>query len=303
MNRKHVSSLAVLAVAVVVGCKHDADGSLVTAAPVAGLRYINLVPDTGGMDFRVIDVVGDAPNTVNATFRTGGSPYGVTIVGMPAHTAVAAGTRHIRAFMSGSTIPIASTVMLDMTYAFDAGQNYTVYLWGYSRTGGTPAIAALVVKDSVPTLAANQFAVRALHLAPTLAPTLASTGVSVWVDTLAAATTPTGTPTFASVAPGAVTAYQAFTARAAVTGPPAVPALNYRTSVTVATTTTPFFQVDVPNGTAGTSTVNPIAGDLIAGSALTSIIVPPSVTGSQATAFATPTLVYIIDQRPPRTAP
>jgi hypothetical protein len=255
------------------------------------------------MDFRVIDVVGDAPNTIAATFRTGGSPYGVTITGLPAHTAVEAGARHIRAFLSGSSVAIASTVMFDTTYSFDAGQNYTVYLWGYARTAGTPRINAMIVKDSVPTLTTTQFAVRVLHLAPTLAPTLGSTGVSVWLDTLAAAATPTGTATFVAVAPGSFTAYQKLTPRLAVAGPPAVPALNFRAAVAVTSTTTPFIQADVPNGTTGTSTVNPIAGDLVAGSAFTVIIVPPSVAGSTATAFATPSLVYIVDQRPPRTAP
>src|SRR5262245_54783897 len=99
--------------AAVVGCSHDTDGELVTPTVVAGLRYVNLVPDTGGMDIRVIDVVGDAPNTFNATFRTGGSPYGIATADLPPHTAVLAGTRQIRAFNSSTNTAVASQILLD----------------------------------------------------------------------------------------------------------------------------------------------------------------------------------------------
>lgn len=304
MTLKHVSLLYLLG-ALVGGCAHDTDGEPVTPTVVAGLRYINLVPDTGGMDIRVIDIVGDAPNTFNATFRTGGSPYGVAITGLPLHTAVAAGSRNIRAFMSSTNTAIASTIMLDTSFTFEANNNYTVYLFGYARATGTPRLTALLVKDSVPTLTTTQFAVRAIHLAPTLAPTLPSTAISVWVDTLAAAAQPTGTPTFSAVTPGQVTAYLPFTARRAVTGPPPIPALNYRSAIAVTASTTPFVQADVPNGAVASPTTNidQVAGDLIAGSAFSAIIVPPSVAGSAATAFLTPSILLIIDQRPPRTLP
>jgi len=302
MIRKQVSVLLVLGLSV-AGCSKDSDGELVTPDPVAGLRYVNVVPDTGAMDIRVIDIVGNAPNTVNATFRTSGQPFGITTTSLPQHTAVLAGSRQIRAFMTGTTIAIASTVMLDTTVTFDAGKNYTVYLWGYARTGSTPSLRAMVVLDSVPTMTATQFAIRTVHLAPTVAPTLATAGIDVFVDTLAAAAAPVGTPTFAGVLPGDVRAYVLRTTRTAVTGPPAVPALNYRALMTATGTLAPFVQVDVPNGTVGTSTVNPIAGDLVGGGAVTAIIVPPSVAGSAATAFATPSILYIVDQRPPRTAP
>ena len=141
--------------AVVAGCSHDTDGELVTPTAVAGLRYVNLVPDTIGLDFRVIDIVGDAPNTFNATFRTGGQPHGVAITGLPPHTAVLAGTRQIRVFLSSSDVNVASQILLDQSFTFDANQNYTLYLWGYANgANGTPGLAALMVNDAVPTLPA-----------------------------------------------------------------------------------------------------------------------------------------------------
>ena len=294
--------------AAVVGCSHDTDGELVTPTVVAGLRYVNLVPDTIGLDFRVIDIVGDAPNTFNATFRTGGQPYGVAITGLPPHTSVLAGTRQIRVFLSSSNPAIASQIMLDQTFTFEANQNYTMYLWGYANgANGTPGLAALMVKDSVPTVDTASVAYRVIHLGGSLAPTLAATAVNVYLDTNAAATAPVNAAStnfyaaFTNVLPGEVRPYQLLRRRLAVG---AVPALNYRAVVAAnAAPTVVGFEADVPNGDTATATDNPVAGDRISGSAITAIIVPRSVAGTGATAFTTPNILFAIDQRPARTLP
>lgn len=294
---KRVGFLLLLGAAA-VGCSKDTDGDLVTPTVVAGLRYVNIVPDTGGMDIRVIDVVGDAPNTFNATFRTGGSPYGVAIAGLPPHTAVLAGTRNIRAFMSGLDINVASTIMFDTTFTFDANVNYTVYMYGYSRTGQAPALNAVIVRDDPADPGASAVAYRVLHLAPTVAPTLttgANAAVDVYVDTLAAGATPVGAAQFANVAFGEVRAYVTSAARPAAG---AVPALNYRAVVTPAGSTAAFYQGDVPNGTV--STTDPVPGDLVGGSGFTILIVPPSVAGSAATSFAAAGVLFLVDRRPTR---
>lgn len=301
MIRKRVSYLLLLGASLVfAGCEKDVDGELVTPTVVAGLRYVNLVPDTGGMDIRVIDVIGDAPNTFNATFRTAGQPYGVGIVGFPMHTAVLAGERQIRAFMNSTDPAIATQVMLDLTYTFEANVNYTVYLYGYSRTGSTPSLQAVVTRDDPTDPGSTNFAIRTVHLAPDLSPTLTGTAVDVFVDTLSAATTPSGTATFSNADATSVSSYVTKPVRVAAG---VVPALNYRAAVTATSTTTPFIQADVPNGTVGTSTVNPIAGDLVGGSAFSIIVAPRSVSGSTATNFTTPALLMIVDRKPTRTAP
>ena len=61
--------------------------------------------------------------------------------------------------------------------------------------------------------------------------------------------------------------------------------------------------VAFPTGTAGTSTTTPIAGARVPGSALTAILVPRSVVGSMAASFATPGAIFLVDRRPPNTAP
>lgn len=313
MIRKSVGSLLMIGAVAFAGCSHDEDGELLTTPPVAGLRYVNIVPDTGAMDFRIGDVVSYAPNAVNATFRTGGQPYGLTTTGIAMHTAVLAGTRRIMVFMNSSNPAIATTVMLDTTATFDAGVNYTVYLYGYAaptgpgRPAAAPALRALIARDDPTDPGSGNFAVRTIHLAPTLAPTFGVTSVDVYVDTLALADPPTGAATFAAVGTvtdnSGISAYATRAVRRASAGPPAVTALNYRVAVAAATTTTPIIAGDIPNGAVGSATVNPSPGDLVGGSAFSVVIVPPSVAGSPATAFAGAGVLIIVDRLPPRTAP
>jgi hypothetical protein len=295
MTVKRVSFLLLVGVVALGGCfSHDTDGEAVTPTVVAGLRFVNVVPDTGGLSIRVVDVVGDAPNTINATFRTGGAPYGISIVGLPFHTAVAAGTRRIRAFLTSSDPAVASVIMLDEEFTFQPNVNYTIYFYGYSRTGGTPALAAMQVADDAADPGAANFGIRAIHLAPTLAPTVTGTAVDVFVDQLAAATAPAGAATFTNVNLGEVRPY--------VNLPVGTATANYRVAVAATGTTTPFFQVNAPDGATGTSTTEATAGERVGGTAMSVIIVPPSVAGSPATSFTTPSLIYAVDRKPPRTA-
>jgi len=290
MMLKRVCSVLLLGAAL-VGCNVDEDGEAVTPTVVAGLRYVNIVPDAGAFDARIVDVVGDAPNTVNATFRTGGAPYGVSISGLPAHTAVLAGTRRIRVFPTSTDPAVASTILLDFTYDFQANTNYTVFLYGYSA-GGAPAMQAVVVEDSPGAIAAGQVAVRAVNMAPTLAPSIATAGGDVYVDGNAAGSgAPVGAPTFSNVGAGTATAY---VTRAAGAG---------RAVLTEAGGTTTVIDANFPTGTAGTSSSNPVWGLGQAGTAITVVLAPASVVGSPATSFATPGLLFLVDAYPPRTAP
>lgn len=296
-------------VAVAVACSKDTGGTLGVQDPVAGFRYVNLVPDLGPVDFRVVDIIGDAPNAIGATFRTGGAPYGVITAFLPPHLPVRAGTRTIRVFRNHTHPDTASIVVYETTFDFVADNDYTLYMYGYSVSpaNGTPALTAQIVQDN-PTDPGASISVRVIHLAPTLSgSTLAAGNLDVFVDTLGAAVTPTaGTALFTNVAFGDVRTYSNRTPRIASAGPPAVTALNYRAVIAATGTTTPFIQADVPNGVVGTSTANPIAGDLVAGTSISAVIVPRSTAGSpapQTAAFAAPTILFLIDRQPPRTAP
>lgn len=284
--------------AAAVACSKDTDGELLTPDPVAGVRYVNVIPDTTALDIRVIDIVGNAPNQVAATFRTGGAPSGITTALLPPHQAVDAGDRDIRVFLNSTNPAIASTILLDVPATFVAGNNYTVYLYGYANpaNGGT-AMQALIVQDN-PTDPGAQISTRVIHLAPTLAGatvTLAGTAVDVFFDGNAAGVTPSGAPTVANAALGSVGNYVSRAVGATT-----------RAVATATGTFTPFIEVALPAGTVGTATANPIAGAGVAGTSMSIIVVPRSTaaTGApQAAAFTNPAIIVAVDRQPPRTAP
>jgi hypothetical protein len=275
--------------AATVACSNDTEGTPVTPDLLAGLRYVNLVADTGAMDFRVIDIVENAPNQVAASFRAGGNPAGVTATTLPWYQGVEAGTRHIRVFMNGTTAAVASQVVFDTVVTFTAGQNYTFYLYGYARTGQTPAVNALITNDVVPTVAAGKIAVRVVNLAPSLAGAPVTPPATPIVDArVAAITSPMPLPSTGVVGANigltqTSLSYTALDTTSAPTASVPVPANAYRIAVTAAGSTSPaLFQAFLPLGTRGSSSSNPIPGTAVVGTAITAIIVPRSVPGSPA---------------------
>jgi len=199
---------------------------------------------------------------------------------------------HIRVFMNDTLANLVSQQVFDTTCTFTEGQNYTFYLYGSARSA---AVHALVTTDAVPALSATQIGVRTINLASTLAPTLTGTNVDVDVVTQATTSPLTGTAQFANVAYLGVSSYAAVTASATL-----------KAVVSAPGTRTFGFTVNLPAGVAGTATVNPVAGSGVAGSAISAVVVPASVTGSRApqtTAFQAPTVIFLIDQKPALTAP
>ncbi len=280
-----VSALFLLAGAA-AACSHDVSGNLVTPDSLAGLRYVNLVPDVGAIDFRIIDVVSGAPNQVAAAFRTGGSPEGVSTGGfLPLQQPVAAGTRHIRIFLNGNNPTTSSTIVFDTTATFASGKNYSFYLYGSWNAGtgadtvhGSPTVHALVTLDTTGNIAGNNFAVRVLDLAPNITgnPAGVPNGNLDGRVALAGATLPLAVAaSFTNLAPPTLTPYVTFPISAAGTA--------YRLAVTATGTATPIaFQGVMPVGTAGNATTQPVPGTAVAGTAFTALIVPQSVVGSGA---------------------
>ena len=275
-------------------CSGNTDGQILTPDPVAGFRYVNLVTDTGAMDFRIIDVIQNAPNQTAATFRTGGQMSGVPSGVLPQHQAVLAdGTpRHIRVFMNGTTAAVASTVMFDTTFTFTQGAKYTMYLYGSART---PPLRAVIVQDTVnSTGTPTGVNVRLLNLAPDLTgnPGAVVGAAGYHVDARVALTTSAvpipGAATFANVGFGDITPYASMAVTAGTT--------VYRMALTLTGATTPTaFQANLPAGATGNATSNPLAGTAVAGSAITAVIVPRSTPGTQATQGAPAAVSASID--------
>jgi len=267
MTLYRVSLACILGVAL-AACSEVEQGVLAPSPARAALRYVNLVPDTGAVDFRIIDVIGDAPVAGAATFRTGGQPYGNATNFLPPHFPVLAGARHIRVFPSSMDPAVSSRILLDTTFTFVENVYYTFYLYR-----GSPKMQALITVDDQTAPAGVAF--RVINLS----------GAAADVDIVARnATVPltAATATFANVAAtGVPTAYN--TSLAVST--------SYRGLLSTPGARSSFLvSTYAPEGAVGTSTVNPVAGTAVAGTAITAVIVPASVAGTGSPVSGNPTL-------------
>lgn len=272
-----VSRLFALCIVASVPACGDGDGTGPTG-PISALRFVNAVADTGAMDFRVVDIIGNAPQFLDNTFRAA-TPY----------QAVDAGTRHLKVFITPSrtdTLVGAPTVW-DTVFNFAAGTNYTVIMTGLARTGSTPAMQMQIIQDDPTAPGAGQIRLRTIN---------AGSGLGAIDAFWRPSADPAPGTGFATNLPfGGVGSYT----------PLDTAALNVAATAT-GTTTPTLADVTGPPGVAGTPAANPIAGTLVAGSVLTAFIVPASVTGSaapQGGAFAAPSIIYIADRRPDMTVP
>jgi hypothetical protein len=105
-------------------CHPDA----VTNSPVIALgaiHFVNAVPDTVKMDFRVVDIASNA-GLFGAAFR-GSNTY---------YTAIEAGTRRLKVFYDTTDVTIAQTVFSDTSFAVAANQSYTFVEAGLRDPGG-----------------------------------------------------------------------------------------------------------------------------------------------------------------------
>ena len=254
------SALPCVLIAAAGGCHGDA----VTDSPVipsAAIAFVNAVPDTNKMAFRVVDIVSNA-GLFGATFRTGNTvPVGIQ-----------AGTRHIRVFFDTTDVALAQTVLVDTTGTFAANEHYSFVVTGFARAG--PLRAMIVHDGAPPAVPAGKFAIRFLNLAASFAgavPGLADTTVlpDIFVpgkDALLA-----GSATVVGLGHGVLSPYAM------------VDTGTYRVALTATGTANPaIVQAPIPVGVPGTTSLNPIAGSGVAGSALTAVIVSRSVVGSTA---------------------
>ena len=261
MTRLQFSLCCVLAVA--VGCKKDAT-FLELPPPQAAVHWVHAVPDTGEMDMRPTDIISNA-GLFDAVFRGSNMFY----------QGIDAGTRQIRAFMSSSNPAITGTPIIDTSVTLTANTGYTMIHTGFARAGATPGRRLLVVPDAPPTLAAGKIAIRVINAAPSIAgatPAPADTTLAsdVFVRSLSNITT-AGTPDLTNVPYGQASGYVVLD-----TG-------SYWVGLRTTGSTGPLYaQVAVPLGTAGTTVSNPIAGSRVAGSVLTMVLLPRSVTPSTA---------------------
>lgn len=241
--------------------------------PTAGVRFLHVVPDTGAMDFRFVDLVENSAH-YNMAFRSSTNFY---------YKNARAGQRHLRIFMSGQSQAVASTVVKDTVVTLEAGKRYTFLMMGYARTGSAPAAGLYVYEDDPADPGAN-IAMRVIHAA--------ATHGNLDVRQYANGGTVPGAASWASVPPLSATAY--------ITAAPGAKRINVQPAGGGGTL---FADALALQGVAASATndIEAAPGTTVAGSAVSNIIVPRSVAGSGAPNLTTPTMISVWDRRPPRT--
>lgn len=286
MRRILQLSMLCLSAGVVSACK-PTDVETVPAIPTAGVRFINALPDTGGvggLDFRFVDVVENS-SAFKVTFRNNPqSSGGVTASSAIQYKAAQAGSRHFRIFLDDTIQTIASTVLKDSTVSLTDGHNYTVLVWGNARGGG---MKMNVIDESVPDPAAL-VALRVIN----------ATGSPIDVRQYVSTGTAPAAATWANVPAYGISAY--------VTVPPNQIKYNVQPAGGgTALFADPLALIGQPIGTqtAGCTVgvdCDVVPGTTVPGSAVTLVVFPASVTGSKAAAFATPGPSFMWDRRPTR---
>lgn len=268
--------------------------------PTAGIRFVNAVPDTGAMDFRPVDIVENS-QFYNVAFRSTTLLY---------YKNARAGTRHFTVFRAPTaTDPAAVQLATAQTVVFDlpaevleAGKLYTYILWGYSRTGSSPAMQITRITDD-PADPGAQVALRVINACLPGVCGAAANGV-VDVRAFTAAQTIAGAAaTWTSVAPLTVSAYQNVPISPSVT-PASADTITYRIDVRPAggvTTGAALVTGAAPGGALETIDIQALPGTKVAGSAVSAIIVPRAVAGSQGGSTSSPAIIFVWDRRPPRT--
>jgi hypothetical protein len=253
-----------LVVAAVAACDEDPVSREVTPEPSAAIRWVNAVPDTVAMDYRIVDYPSNASEP-NLAFRASSGNWRI----------VPAGAHRIRVFFTNTTAAglmpaVVSQIFLDTTLTFEVGKKYTLLHYGFAKSTATPKQRLIVIEDDPPTPAAGQVAIRAINAAPALGPVSLHATVAAAIGGEV-----TGSPLFANVAPGTATSW--------VSVPVATGTNTYRFTATAPGATAPLVDALAPAGsaavaqTATTAPLDPIAGARQAQSALTVVVFGPRV--------------------------
>ena len=238
--------------------------------PLAYVRFVNAVSDSGSGDWRFIDAVENSPTTFGLAFR--GLFPGATYQG------AGAGSRHLRVFQTSTDIVQTQKVFFDTTFNFQASTHYTLVAAGSLRSG----TAKLYILTDDFTDPGSQIAVRVFNAgAGAVDVYLSPAGGTSTLPAATAAGLANFTATkYVSMAAGAL-ALRAFS-----TGSTAFPAM-------VDATVPAGLPADKANN------LTAVGGSTQGGSVITAFIFPRSVAGSAAANFTTPGVVYIVDRHPP----
>jgi hypothetical protein len=291
-----------LVVVAVAACDNDPVSTEVTPDPSAAIRWVNAVPDTVAMDYRIVDYPSNASEP-NLPFRASSGNWRI----------VPAGTHRIRVFFTNTTAAgtmpdVVSQVFVDTTLTFEVGKKYTILHYGFAKTGASPKQRLVVIPDDPPTPGAGQIAVRAINAAPGFG--TVDLYAKVVLDTTTSAAVVTGTPLFANLAAAGITAWTNIAAAPA--------ASTYRFNATAPGATAALADLIAPPGspaaaqTPTTPPLDPIAGTRQGQSAITVVVFGPRVAyvlktpaGASVNVAGSSTggATTLLDRHPPRISP
>ncbi|MFL5582671.1 MAG: DUF4397 domain-containing protein [Gemmatimonadaceae bacterium] len=285
MSIRRILALGLVAAAV-TACSDDDPTGASDGGPKAYVRVINVMPDTGKIDFRYVDKV---ENTTG---------YGLSFGQASNYDRVGAGARQMKVFRNSPTldIAVASQVVATDELTFEAQKYYTILLGG--RRDDNAGTLTLVSDDStaIPAEAAGKFQLRAYNVS----------GQALDVYRRSGTTALPGTALVTGLANNTSSSWVTLDTASVVKVAAFAPG----------TTTPALTDAQVTAGTTGSTTVNPVAGSRSSGAALTAFILPPCTAGSAATSTsnvpnnrctaanrANPTILYLVDRLATPTAP
>lgn len=231
--------------------------------PLAQVRYVNAVTDTGAVDILMIDQVEFSANRGDLGFRAGSIYYPTE-----------AGVRRIRVFPTSTNSGVTSGVLHEAAITLLPNTRLTLLLTGSARAG---TIRLWVIDDTNQAPAAGQIGVRMIN---------AGGAVSDAYVVNTAATPLPGTATFTSV--GAVTT-SPYISRP--TGPAAM-------RVTDAGQGSVAASAAGPNAPAALPGTFPAAGVNSQGTVFSVYYFPAGAAGSANATVTAPSLIWFIDRNP-----
>ena len=250
-----------LGLGLAAACSDD-DISAPDIPPLAGVRFINAVADTGSVDIRMIDQVEFSAQADQLNFRAGTQ-----------HWPTEAKARHIRVFPNSFNQAITQNHLLDTTITIAANSRVTLLLTGSARA---KTLKFVTITDDPTAPAAGSIAARVVN----------ASGASVngyLVDSIA-----TGIADPAAAANVAPLTASAYVSRAI--GKAAVRVTDVGSATINASAQGPTALV-----LAGAL---PAAGVNSAGTKFSVYYFPRGVAGSPQNAVATPGIVWFVDRNP-----
>jgi hypothetical protein len=267
--------LAVVPALVLGACDDDGVSGPANTGPTAAIRFMNLVRDTGTVDFRFVDRVENMPSFLGVVVRGTSGVY----------QGLGGGNRPARVFPNASD-PVLTQIMLkDTTLNIAANNRYTFVYAGRAGTGED----VLAVLEDPATLPApgDNIAIKVLHGAHGIG------AVDVYVVPVASATA--GNPSdWLTVHEAKIENVSYLTQTSYVNVPrrPTTGNILYRFVVTAAGGNTAI-AASTPNvpGTRAPegATYGHLPGVQIEGSVLTAVIAPATIPGTRGSATANQT--------------